>query len=252
MGDQPGPLVAALRPRLSGPTRGRRDHRSCRSPPGPGRRRHQRGHQASPLEEHERPADEGKRRPTREQRPDDGQVTGRRRLAAMAAVTGGLWIPLLIAERGLWRNGGPGIVGLELAGSWEAVERIGVHWGPQGRSWARKSLLLDFPFLVAYGTFGWLCARSASDALRDANRPKLAGLGRPVGWGAAAAAGCDLVEDAALLCALSGRRGLPYPGLARRCALTKFAFLGFGVSYLLVAACVCSSHRRKTIRRADR
>ena len=168
-----------------------------------------------------------------------------------AAVMAGLWLPLVAAERRMRGSGGPGIIGLELAGSWEAVQRIEADWGPQGRSAARMSLLWDFPFLVAYGAFWWLSARAASEALRDGDRTVLAALGRPAVLAALTAASCDLVENAALLRALGRGGRLPYPVIARRCALGKFVLLGFCVFYALVGAGVSWTGRRRAAPGAD-
>jgi hypothetical protein len=115
-------------------------------------------------------------------------------------------------EPAMRRGGGPGIVGLELAGSTERVEEILAAWGPEGRAAARRSLLIDYLVLATYA-------------------PLLAGLcgGSPAAAAPYAAAVCDIGENTALLAILNGRRGC-LPALARGMAAAKFALLGIGVA----------------------
>ena len=87
---------------------------------------------------------------------------------------------------------------LELAGSWNAVERITTHWGPRGRARGASSLLLELPFAIS--------------------------------------AGFDLVENAALFsirCSPRTATG-PYSAIARGCAQAKFALPGVDLLYLLI------------------
>lgn len=113
-------------------------------------------------------------------------------------------------EPAMRRGGGPGIVGLELAGSTERVDEILAGWGPEGRAAARRSLLIDYLVLATYA-------------------PLLASLcGGPVAAAPYAAAVCDIGENTALLAILKGRRGC-LPALAKGMATAKFALLGVGV-----------------------
>ena len=52
---------------------------------------------------------------------------------------------------------------------------------------------------------------------------RLAVLGPPLAWGALGAAGCDAVENAALLLILDGHTGQPWPAIAFAFATVKFA-----------------------------
>jgi len=137
----------------------------------------------------------------------------------------------MFAQEGAMRaGGGPGIVGLELAGSPERVEGILAAWGPEGCAAARRSLLIDYGVLACYGPLMATLCRASAARLEDRGRPRLARLGRGLAAAQLAAAGCDVAENAALLAVLSGRRG-PLPRVATTSATAKFTLLGAGLAY---------------------
>jgi hypothetical protein len=142
-------------------------------------------------------------------------MTARRSLAAFGAATMALFVPLALLDRRMQRAGGPGIIPFELVGTPARAAAVMDAWGEDGRRAARLSLLLDFPFLVAYSGLNVAVARA---------------LGSPR-WTTVAAVGagaCDAVENAALLGVLGGRGGGRLPAVARSFALAKFALLGAG------------------------
>ncbi len=141
-------------------------------------------------------------------------MNGSRSLVAHGAATAALLVPLAVLDRRMQRAGGPGIIPFELAGTPERAAAVMGAWGEEGRRAARVSLLLDFPFLVAYSGFNVALAR-ALDAP--------AWVAVAVGAGA-----CDAVENAALLGVLDGRGGGRLPAVARAFALAKFGLLGAG------------------------
>lgn len=113
----------------------------------------------------------------------------------------------------------PGILPFEFAFSGEAAAGILVGWGPEGRRVAVAAHIVDYPYLVAYGL-------------------GLRGLVRQWGGGRLAvlplvAAGCDAVENAALL----GMLGVgPSDALAVAAgvfASAKFTLLGITGAALL-------------------
>ena len=132
------------------------------------------------------------------------------RLARSAAATAALFVPLAVLDRRMQRAGGPGIIGFEVAGTPERARAITDAWGEEGRAAARASLVLDFPFLIAY------------TGVNVALAP-----GRALAAVAVVAGACDAVENAALLGVLAGRDGR-LPAVARAFALAKFALLGIG------------------------
>lgn len=124
-------------------------------------------------------------------------------------------------------NPQPSIVAFELAGSSAEVERLFRIWGSDGQQLARRSLYLDFPFILAYsfclallifraGRWSlhrwlpyWLIAALAALQL-------LAGL-------------LDVGENFCLLRLLDGRQAEWLPPLARWLALLKFGFVALGI-----------------------
>ena len=92
-------------------------------------------------------------------------------LIGPAAASAALLASLAMLDRRMQATGGPGIIPFELAGPERSPEILRV-WGREGRRAARASLLLDFPFLVAYTTLNVRLRASASEA---------AGEPRPVG-----------------------------------------------------------------------
>jgi hypothetical protein len=152
----------------------------------------------------------------------------------------GVLIPLLACEREMRRAGGPGIIPFELAGTPERAERIMQRWGPTGRAAARRSLILDYPFLLAYAPLQALACAAAGDTMRRRHRRLLAAAGTPIAWAQLAAGGFDAIENAALLGVLAGRDAR-LPAVARACATAKFALSGTGWAYLLLTRRVLST-----------
>lgn len=68
-------------------------------------------------------------------------------------------MPLAVLDRRMQASGGPGIIPFELAGPTRS-EAILHAWGNEGRRAARASLMLDFPFLLAYTTLSSRAARA--------------------------------------------------------------------------------------------
>jgi hypothetical protein len=151
-------------------------------------------------------------------------ASGRRRralwiLAAATILFGVAALPSL----GTMEDHGVGILELEFTGT---PDRAAEHYrelGSEGRSAARTSLFLDYPYLVAYGLFLAGACVAVADRARRAGRERLAALGPPLAWGALGAAACDAVENAALLVILDGHTGQPWPAIAFGFATVKFA-----------------------------
>ena len=117
---------------------------------------------------------------------------------------------------------GVGIIELEFTDSSDSAEAKYEDLGPDGRSAARTSLLIDYAYLVAYGLFLAGACIAVADRARRAGRRRLAALGPPLAWGALAAAACDAVENAALLLILDGHTGQPWPAISTSFASVKF------------------------------
>lgn len=158
----------------------------------------------------------------------------RRALPALVGAQLALLAPLLAQERTMRRTGGPGIIGFELAGTPERAQRILRTWGAAGQSAARRSLILDYPYLATYAPLQALLCTGAGEALRQRGRRGPALAAPALAWGQLAAGAFDAIENTGLLAILNGRDGR-LPALARRCARAKFALLALGWAYMLLA-----------------
>jgi hypothetical protein len=136
-------------------------------------------------------------------------------------------------------TGGPGIVTFELAGTAERAQRIMALWGDTGRVLARRSLRLDFGYMMSYGLLLGL--------LLDRSRRRL-GHGRVVLWPAYVAVVGDAVEGLSLLHVLHGVTVEHSAGRARTAAIAKFAALAVGLGYSAVGglSVLRNRHARNT------
>jgi hypothetical protein len=123
---------------------------------------------------------------------------------------------------GEMEDNGVGIIEFEFTGTADKAAQHYEDLGSDGRSAARTSLLIDYPYLVAYGLFLSGACVAVADRARRAGRSRLAALGPPLAWGALGAAACDAVENAALLLILDGHTGQPWPAIAFGFATVKF------------------------------
>jgi hypothetical protein len=170
-----------------------------------------------------------------------------RAFRAFGGATAGLLVPLLACERRMRRTGGPGIIPFELAGTQEHARRITGTWGAGGRSAARLSLALDFPFLVSYTGLNLVASGAASDALRRRGAARLADAGEAVAVAQLAAGACDACENTALLGVLAGHDER-LPAVARAFARAKFALLRLGWAYGALGLAAHQAERRARAR----
>lgn len=178
-------------------------------------------------------------------------------LGKILAVTGAvgvvLGVALFVIDEQLRSTGGPGILALEVAGTPGRASVILAEWGPDGIDWARISLLVDFPFLLAYGLFLAALATAAGNRIRPvaAGTGPAARLGQTlvvlspwIAWGFIAAAGSDVIENIALLRVIEYDL-TPWARLAEVAAAVKFGLLGGGVGYLIGVAILALFSRRR-------
>ena len=143
-----------------------------------------------------------------------------------------LLLAMAPAEEQMQENG-PGIVAFELAGSQDRADEILAEWGDSGQDAAREQLLIDFAFMIAYGTFLVLAVAAVRDRVRDRGWPRFAAVGTVVVPFGAAAAAFDAMENACLLAVL-GEAGSAFPALAAIFAGIKFILLAMAIAYLVV------------------
>lgn len=126
-----------------------------------------------------------------------------------------------------------GIVSLELARTPEKMGRIVDEWTPRQEATARRSLRLDFTYLVVYA----LALSLACAALADATwlgRRAVATAAAAMSWGSLAAGALDAVENVALLAVLRGAAMTMAPPVAFAAASLKFALVGAALTVLAI------------------
>jgi hypothetical protein len=127
-----------------------------------------------------------------------------------------------------------GVIDFELARTSEKASEYYALLGDEGRDEARKQLYLDFPYLVLYGLFyAGACLVVAARAA-ERGMDKLARWGGPFAIAGLVAAGCDAVENIALLRVLDGHTDQPWPGIAFTFASAKFLLISAAVLYAVI------------------
>jgi hypothetical protein len=159
-------------------------------------------------------------------------MTRRRGLIVSGIAIVALLLAMAPAERQMQENG-VGIVPFELAGSQDRADEILSEWGNDGQDAAREQLLIDFAFLIAYGTFLVLAVAAVRDRLAGRGWRRLAAIGAFVVPFGAAAAAFDAAENVCLLAVLEDA-GPSFPTLATTFAAAKFALLLAAIAYLVV------------------
>ncbi len=151
---------------------------------------------------------------------------------------------LMVFEGRMKAAGGPGIVPFEVAGNEERAREILAQWGQEGRSAARASLIIDYPFLVAYACFYALACTALAEALARRGLRWLASVGGRLAWGALAAGAFDAIENAALLGVLATGGSGALAATARWFAIGKFTLTSLVVVYLVGGLMLCLVRRR--------
>jgi hypothetical protein len=152
-------------------------------------------------------------------------------LIASGVATAIFWVVLLVIDKDLEATGGPGIVGLEFAGSRDQVVEFMAEWGAHGVYLARLSLWIDFGFMFVYAVFLALAALAIRDFAREHELTALAKAGVVVPSLAVGAALFDAIENTIWLLALGGHTGEAGPPFATACASIKFLFLTLTILY---------------------
>lgn len=161
-------------------------------------------------------------------------MTRKRALILLGIPTVLLDAAILLLDRRMQSTGGPGIIGLEFAGSRTQVAQILGEWGARGREAARASLWIDFAFMASYGAFFTLAGLATRDLARRSGWRRLAAAGVVVPWFAAAAALFDACENVNLLLAVGGHGGDASPLIATICASAKFTLIAIAIAYVVL------------------
>ena len=152
-------------------------------------------------------------------------------LGVAALLVGGV---LLAIDGRMWDEGGPGIVGFELAFDEESADRILAEWGGDGRDAARLSLWLDFLYMALYGAFWTLAAAAVRDLARGRAWSRFAAAGSVAVAAAVVAPLADALENVCLLLVLEGTGGGTTPLLAGLFASVKFLCLTVAILYVVI------------------
>lgn len=154
-------------------------------------------------------------------------------LILLSGATIVLNLVLVWIDERLKRTGGPGIIGLEFAGSLERVEEIRAEWGGHGEYLARLSLWVDFAFMASYGAFFALAGIAAREFAAERGLRRLAAFGVVAPACAIGAALFDVAENAIWLLLLGDHLGYAAPAIATACAGLKFALIAVAILYSL-------------------
>jgi hypothetical protein len=172
-------------------------------------------------------------------------------LIISGALSAVLFIAMAVLDGTMKKNGGPGIVGLEVAGTAGRAAEILSQWGESGRDAARVSLLLDFPFLVSYAIFfgaactavgrGLSSVAGGSGARAEIAKP-MTRIAPWLGWAFILAAVLDAIENVALLRVINFNL-TPWTGVAQAAASPKLAIFGAGIVFLVFSLLLILSRR---------
>jgi hypothetical protein len=154
-------------------------------------------------------------------------------LIVLGTATIVLGLVLAWIDSRLKATGGPGIIGLEFAGSLDRVEEIQAEWGGHGEYPARLSLWIDFAFMASYGAFFALAGVAVRDFATGHRLKRLAAIGVVAPACAIGAALFDLAENAIWLLLLGGHLGYAAPAIGTACAGLKFALIAVAILYSL-------------------
>ena len=150
-------------------------------------------------------------------------------------------------DRDLRAGAGEGIVAFELAGSVDRMTKILRAWANEDRRGmraARAALLVDLPFLAAYGFGLALVAAVVAESARGHQWTGTADVAALVAGAFLIAAAADLFENVALGVVLTNgwrepeQAAEPWPRIAQVLAILKFSLLALGVWVIVIIATV--------------
>ncbi|MEY3020615.1 MAG: hypothetical protein RLZZ272_1599 [Actinomycetota bacterium] len=127
-----------------------------------------------------------------------------------------------------------GIVSLQFVADPARAAELVAGWGASGRVVALRHLLVDLLFPIAYASAIAAVAHLVGERGGARDRSRLHGPARGAARMGVAAAGLDLVENAAMLLTIGGRGGGWSTRLTVLMAVPKFALLGAAIATLVV------------------
>jgi hypothetical protein len=160
-------------------------------------------------------------------------MTRKQWLIMLGIATIVLTIVGVVLEGPLHDAGGPGILAFEFAATKARASQILAEWGPNGRHAARVSLIVDYAYMVSYGSFFTLAGLATRDLARTRGWRRLATAGMIVPFFAATAALADAIENVFLLLVVEGHGGELAPLIATICSASKFTLITIAIGYVL-------------------
>ena len=142
---------------------------------------------------------------------------------------------------------GTGVIEFELMGTTKKAERVLADYGSDGRSAARTSLWIDYPYIVCYALFYALACGTLAQRAQRLGRETWAAVGVALAWGGLLAGFLDAIENAALLWVLDGHPEQPFPAIAFLCAVPKFALSAAVILYLLAGLVLLRGAPRREV-----
>lgn len=128
-------------------------------------------------------------------------------LGAIVLICGAAMLPAM----NTMSDHGASILAFEFAGSVERSKEILAEWGDAGKAAAWWQLVLDCPFLVAYGLFlAGACTAVAHRAER-VGRFDLGRVATRLAWLGPIAAAADMLQNISLALVLAGHVTQPWP-----------------------------------------
>jgi hypothetical protein len=168
----------------------------------------------------------------------------RRILIASGALAVAIWVFLAIQDSQIKDSGGPGIIAFEVAGTEDRADEILEEWGEDGEDDAQVSILVDFPYLIAYSVFLAVGCTIASERLARRGMKGVARLGPILGWAMFAAAAFDAIENFAMLRVINDHVET-WPAVALYAAIPKFSLAALGLAYVVIGALLGSGASRE-------
>lgn len=144
-----------------------------------------------------------------------------------------VWLGLAVIDKRLMDTTGAGIVDFELARNFSRAHEIWQGWSSTGMIGnAKRSIVLDYPFMVLYGVSLGMAAVGLGRRLAARGVDRLAAWAPLIAWAALAAAAFDAIEDVFLWLQITGGARGRYAFPAFAAASIKFVLLAGVLVYL--------------------
>jgi hypothetical protein len=151
-------------------------------------------------------------------------------LAAVALVSGAAMLPAMKTMA----DHGHSVIAFESAGSVQRSEEIVAAWGEAGKWAAWWQLVLDTPFLLAYGLFAAAACAAVARRAQAAGKPRLQRAATALIWFGPVAAMADFAQNASLALVLSGHAAQPWPRISAVCVPAIVALEATALAFALV------------------